>query len=57
MNRKTYQEPTMKVVKLQNTQMLMTSDGGNASVQDYKWNSESEEVKAQSSTVIWDEEW
>ena len=47
----------MKVVKLQNTQMLMTSDGGNASVQDYKWNSESEEVKAQSSTGIWDEEW
>jgi hypothetical protein len=34
MKRKDYEKPTMKVVKLQQTGMLMTSNG-NAGVQDY----------------------
>lgn len=36
MNRKTYTTPTMKVVKLQHTQMLMVSgESGQAGVQNY----------------------
>ena len=58
MRKKVYQEPTMLIVKLQHTGMLMASEqNGQASVQDYAMNNESEEVKAQSSNGIWDEEW
>lgn len=58
MRKKAYQEPTMLIVKLQHTGMLMASvQNGQASVQDYTMYNESEEVKAQSSNGIWDEEW
>ena len=58
MRKKVYQEPTMLIVKLQHTGMLMASvQNGQASVQDYTMHNESEEVKAQSSNGIWDEEW
>ena len=44
MKRKDYQRPTMQVVKLQHTQMLMTSvKGSKATVQDYGWHEEIEE--------------
>ena len=47
MKRKDYRKPTMKVVKLQHTQMLMTSGEGspnrNAGTQDYGWNEYQEE--------------
>ena len=58
MNKKVYQEPTMMVVKLQHTGVIMSSDlNGQVSVQNYNVQSYSEEVKAQSSNNIWDEEW
>lgn len=58
MRKKVYQEPTMLIVKLQHTGVLMTSvQNGQASVQDYNMHNESEEVKAQSNNGIWDEEW
>ena len=44
MIRKDYERPTMKVVKLQHTQMLMTSvEGSQATVQNYGWKTEDEE--------------
>ena len=47
MKRKDYRKPTMKVVKLQHTQMLMTSGesspSGKAGMQDYGWNDYQEE--------------
>ena len=43
MKTKVYQRPTMKVVKLQHQGMLMTSGGRQATVQDYDWNTETEE--------------
>ena len=58
MKRKAYQEPTMLIVKLQHTGVIMTSvQNGQVGVQDYKMNNATEEVKAQSSNGIWDEEW
>lgn len=58
MRKKVYQEPTMMVVKLQHTGIIMSSDlNGQVSVQNYNVQSYSEEVKAQSSNNIWDEEW
>lgn len=58
MRKKVYQEPTMLIVKLQHTGVIMTSEqNGQVSVQDYTMNNESEEVKAQSNNNIWDEEW
>ena len=58
MRKKVYQEPTMLIVKLQHTGVIMTSvQNGQVSVQDYHMNNESEEVKAQSSNGILDEEW
>ena len=48
----------MLIVKLQHTGVIMTSvQNGQVSVQDYHMNNESEEVKAQSSNGILDEEW
>lgn len=35
MKRKDYQEPTIKVVKLQHSGMLMASESGQAGVQNY----------------------
>ena len=44
MKRKDYERPTMNVVKLQHTQMLMVSvEGSQATVQDYGWETEDEE--------------
>ena len=44
MNTKVYQKPTTKVVKLQHHGMLMTSGGeSKATVQDYGWETETEE--------------
>lgn len=58
MRKKVYQEPTMLIVKLQHTGVIMTSvQDGQVSVQDYTMHNESEEVKAQSNNNIWDEEW
>jgi len=42
MKKKKFERPTVNVVKMQNTQLLMTS-GGQASVQDYGWNEYEEE--------------
>ena len=58
MRKKVYQEPTMLIVKLQHTGVIMTSvQDGQVSVQDYTMNDATEEVKAQSSNNIWDKEW
>ena len=44
MKQKQYQRPTMKVVKLQHTGMLMVSGQSNsASLQDYEWHDQGEE--------------
>lgn len=45
MKRKDYQKPTMMVVQLQQTGMLMTSGAveRNIGVEDYKWQNETEE--------------
>ena len=44
MKRKDYRKPTMKVVQLRHTGMLMTSDAqGSTGTQNYKWNNEVEE--------------
>ena len=43
MKRKNYERPTTKVVQLQHQGMLMTSGGRQATVQDYDWNTETEE--------------
>lgn len=48
----------MLIVKLQHTGVIMTSvQDGQVSVQDYTMHGATEEVKAQSSNGIWDEEW
>ena len=48
----------MLIVKLQHTGVIMTSvQDGQVSVQDYTMHNETEEVKAQNSNNIWDEEW
>lgn len=58
MRKKVYQEPAMLIVKLQHTGVIMTSvQNGQVSVQDYTMHDATEEVKAQSSNNIWDEEW
>ena len=58
MRKKVYQEPTMLIVKLQHTGVIMTSvQDGQVSVQDYTMHNQTEEVKAQNSNNIWDEEW
>ena len=48
----------MLIVKLQHTGVIMTSEqNGQVSVQDYTMHDATEEVKAQNSNNIWDEEW
>ncbi len=48
----------MLIVKLQHTGVIMTSvQNGQVSVQDYTMHNQTEEVKAQNSNNIWDEEW
>jgi hypothetical protein len=41
--KKTYQKPVVTVVEIQATSMLMESNEGRATVQDYHWNEYSEE--------------
>lgn len=55
MRKKVYLKPTMLIVKLQHTGILMES--GRATLQDYTMHDCGEEVKAQSSNDVWDEEW
>ena len=44
MRKKVYQEPTMLIVNLQHTGVIMTSEqNGQAGVQNYNWNDEDEE--------------
>ena len=57
MRKNVYQEPTMLIVKLQHTGMLMESGRASVGVQDYTMHDCGEEVKAQSSNDVWDEEW
>ena len=62
MNRKMYQVPTMKIVKVQHTQMLAASDGVNANRSGYgaanteTWGDGGGSVKANhhSNPVNWD---
>ena len=57
MRNKVYQEPTMLIVKLQHRSHILTGSPASVSVQDYTMHNETEEVKAQNSNNIWDEEW
>lgn len=43
MKKKMYQKPVTTVVKIQATSMLMQSNEGRATVQNYNWNEYSEE--------------
>ena len=55
MIRKDYERPTMKVVKLQHTQMLMTSrQESQATLQDYDWYDENEGTGVQN--YLWNNE-
>ena len=55
MIRKDYERPTMKVVKLQHTQMLMTSrQESQATLQDYDWYGENEGTGVQN--YLWNNE-
>ena len=62
MKRKDYRKPMMKVVKLQHTQMLMTS-GVESSRSSYgtaveeSWGDDASSVKASRDTDVWDEDW
>ena len=55
MIRKDYERPTMKVDKLQHTQMLMTSrQESQATLQDYHWYDENEGTGVQN--YLWNNE-
>ena len=61
MRKKAYQEPTMLIVKLQHTGMLMASGEVNATMsgtftETDDWD-EGSSVKAHNGNVNWDEEW
>jgi len=43
MNRKSYQKPTMDVVKLQQQAQLLAGSNGSAGVDNYTWHDEEEE--------------
>ena len=55
MGKKDYQKPAMMVVNLHLAGMLMQS--GQAGLQNYTTHTYQEEVKAESSHGVWDEEW
>ena len=57
MKRKDYREPTMQVVQLQQTGMLMTSEHGQAGLQNYSWHTVDSEVKASRNYNVWDDDW
>ena len=61
MKKKSYLEPTMKVVKLQHTQMLMTSGveasrSGYGTANEQTWGGDAA-VKANRSGDVWDDDW
>ena len=43
MKRKDYEKPAMKVIELKQRTMLLVGSNGDGSLQDYNWNTPSEE--------------
>ena len=61
MRKKTYHEPTMLIVQLQHTHILMTSGveasrSGYGEANEQTWG-EGSGVKASGNTDVWDKEW
>jgi len=61
MRKEVYQEPTMLIVKLQHTQMLMTSGvnamrSGYGTADEQTWG-DAAAVKANNNTDVWDDDW